>query len=87
MKQETVHIAVHRFEDTVYYRRLAAEDYRLLQALQQGVTLGDAIDIAFNGSLIPENERPAYLQSAFAYWTSMGWFCTPPSDQEGKENS
>ena len=83
MKRETVHIAVHRFEDTVYYRRLAAEDYRLLLALQQGVALGDAIDIAFDGSLIPEDERPAYLQSAFAYWTTMEWFCTPPLDKEG----
>ena len=87
MKRETVHIAVHRFEDTVYYRRLAAEDYRLLLALQQAVTLGDAIDIAFDGSLVPEHERPAYLQSAFAYWTTMGWFCTPPVDREGKGDS
>ena len=87
MKREAVHIAVHRFEDTVYYRRLAEEDYRLLLALQQGVALGDAIDIAFDGSSIPEDERPAYLQSAFAYWTSMGWFCTAPTDQEGKGTS
>jgi hypothetical protein len=85
MKRETVHIAVHRFEDTVYYRRLAGEDYRLLLALHQGVALGDAIDIAFDGSSIPERERPAYLQSAFAYWTTMGWFCTPPVEREGKE--
>jgi hypothetical protein len=83
MKRETVHIAVHRFEDTVYYRRLASEDYQLLLALRQGVALGDAIDIAFDSSLIPEDERPAYLQSAFAYWTTMGWFCTPPVDEEG----
>jgi hypothetical protein len=87
MKRESIHIAVHRFEDTVYYRRLEAEDYRLLNALQQGVPLGDAIDIAFDGSLIPEDQRPAYLQSAFAYWTSMEWFCTPPGEREGKENS
>jgi hypothetical protein len=85
MERETVHIAVHRFEDTVYYRRLAGEDYRLLLALHQGVALGDAIDIAFDGSSIPERERPAYLQSAFAYWTTMGWFCTPPVEREGKE--
>jgi hypothetical protein len=87
MKRETVYIAVHRFEDTVYYRRLAVEDYRLLLALREGVALGDAIDIAFDGSLIPEDERPAYLQSAFAYWTKMGWFCTPPVDRDGKGNS
>jgi hypothetical protein len=83
MNREIVHIAVHRFEDTVYYRRIAAEDYQLLLALRQGVALGGAIDIAFDGSLIPEDERPAYLQSAFAYWTTMEWFCTPPVDEEG----
>ena len=87
MKRDTVHIVVHRFEDTVYYRRLAAEDYRLLLALRQGVALGDAIDIAFDGSLIPEDERPAYLHSAFAYWTTMGWFCAPPVNRKAEGNS
>ena len=87
MNREQVYIAVHRFEDSVYYRRLGAEDFRLLLALQQGVELGNAIDLAFDGSSIPENERPAYLQSSFAYWTTMGWFCTPPVNREGKENS
>jgi hypothetical protein len=87
MKREPVHIAVHRFEDSVYYRRLAVEDYRLLLALQEGIALGDAIDITFDDSLILENERPAYLQSAFAYWTTMGWFCTPPVEREGQESA
>jgi hypothetical protein len=85
MKRERVYIVVHRYEDTVYYRRIAGEDYRLLSALQQGVALGEAIDLAFDGSLIPEDERPAYLQSAFAYWTTMGWFCMPPVNVERKE--
>lgn len=87
MKRETVHIAVHRFEDTVYYRRIAAEDYRLLLALQQGLVLENAIDIAFDGSPMPEDERPAYLHSAFAYWTTMGWFCMPSVGRKGEGNS
>ncbi|MES2220301.1 MAG: DNA-binding domain-containing protein [Acidobacteriota bacterium] len=87
MKRESVYIAVHRFEDTVYYRRLEAEDYRILSALRQGVALGDAIDNAFDGSSIPEDDRPEYLQSAFAYWTNMGWFCAPPVDCEAKGTS
>lgn len=85
MKRERVYIVVHRHEDTVYYRRIAVEDYRLLLALQQGIALGEAIDLAFEESLIPEDERPAYLQSAFAYWTTMGWLCAPPVDIERKE--
>lgn len=85
MKRERVYIVVHRHEDTVYYRRIAVEDYCLLSALQRGIALGEAIDLAFEGSLIPEEERPAYLQSAFAYWTTMGWFCAPPVDIERKE--
>lgn len=86
MKREPVHIVVHRFEDTVFYRRLAAEDYRLLLALQHGVALGDAIELAFDSGLIPENVRPEYLRSAFAYWTSMGWFCTPPDEKEKRDH-
>ncbi|HEX4022310.1 MAG TPA: DNA-binding domain-containing protein [Acidobacteriaceae bacterium] len=80
MPRDHVHIAVHRHEDTVYYRRLVLEDYRILLALQQGTLLGEAIDLAFEGSKMPEEDRPGHLQSAFQYWAAMGWFCTPPED-------
>jgi hypothetical protein len=68
-----IYLIIHRFEDTVYYRRAAEEDFRLLSALQAGATLEQAIDSAFEHSTIPEEQRPTHLQSAFSYWMSMGW--------------
>lgn len=79
-KAETIYIAVHRHEDTVYYRRIVREDFLLLSALREGRTLGEAIEAAFATSSILEQQQPAHLQSAFAYWTTMGWFCNPPAE-------
>jgi hypothetical protein len=72
-----IYLAVHRHEDSVYYKRLALEDYSLLRALESGSTLGEAIDAAFQQSSIAEEDRPAYVQSAFHYLMQMGWLCTP----------
>lgn len=78
LAREHVFIAVHRYDDSVYYRRMDQEDFRLLQAIQNGATLGQAIDAAFAASSIPEADRPAHLQSAFGYFASIGWFCNQP---------
>ncbi len=80
MPPEHIFIAVHRYDDSVYYRRIEREDYQLLRAIEQGSTLGEALDAAFHGSQLSEEERPAWLQSAFQYFASMGWFCNPPAE-------
>jgi hypothetical protein len=78
-RREQIYLAVHRHDDTVYYKRLAREDYQLLRAFETGATLGAAIDAAFVGSEIAETERPACLQSIFHYLMQMGWLCKPAS--------
>ncbi len=80
VNHETIYLAVHRYEDTVYYKRLRLEDFYLLQAIQEGRTLMDAIDAAFEFSVMPEAERPGYVQSAFQHWMSLGWLCEVTSD-------
>jgi hypothetical protein len=74
LKPEQIHLALHRHDNSVYYKRLHAEDFRLLQALIGGETLGNAIDMAFENSTIPEEERTPFLQAAFQTWASLGWF-------------
>jgi len=76
-RREEIYLAVHRHDDTDYYKRLAREDYLLLEALERGETLGDAIEAAFIDSGIPEPDRPAYIQSVFHYLMQMGWLCAP----------
>lgn len=72
-----IYLAVHRFEDSAYYKRLPREDYLLLRAFEQGHTLGAAIEAAFADSTLPETDRAAHLQSSFQYLMQMGWLCTP----------
>lgn len=80
LPREKVYIAVHRYEDTVYYRRLSAEAFSLLQSLQNGEALGDAIDNAFLSSTIDDVERPSYLQGIFRDSSAMGWCCIKPGN-------
>lgn len=82
LPREDVLLAVHRHEDYVYYKRLSREDFQILSALQQGRTLGEALDEGFAGSAIAEEQRPAHVQSAFAHWMELSWFCVPPEDEE-----
>ena len=76
-KREHIYLAVHRHDDTVYYKRLAREDYLLLHALQKNASLGEAMDTAFEDSSISDSDRPAFLQSAFQNWMQIGWLCPP----------
>ena len=85
MKREHLYILVHRFEDTVYYRRVESEDYRILQALQQGKTLAEALEAGLEGSTLLDREWANRIHDAFQYWAAMGWFCTPPLEIEEEE--
>lgn len=69
-----VHLAVHRLDNSVWYKPLGPEEFRLLQAIEAGQPLGAAIDAAFESSDIPEDQRTAFLQDAFASWAMLGWF-------------
>ena len=79
-RQEQIYLAVHRHEDTVYYKRLSREDFLLLRAIERGATLSDAIS-AFADNTVPESEKTVHIQSAFHYLMQMGWLCAPdPSE-------
>ncbi|HEX3986628.1 MAG TPA: putative DNA-binding domain-containing protein [Acidobacteriaceae bacterium] len=69
-----IHLGIHRHENSVWYKPLTAEEFRLLSALLHGLPLGAAIDLALRDSPLPEEERPAFLQEAFASWSALGWF-------------
>lgn len=69
-----IHLAVHRQDNSVWYKSLSVEEFQLLSALLAGEPLGRAIDRAFDSSEIPEDQRPAFLQEVFATSTMLGWF-------------
>ncbi len=74
MAPKPMHLAIHRHENTVWYKELSREEYALLAALIAGRTLGESIDLALEDSNLPEEQRPAFLQEAFATWSMLGWF-------------
>jgi hypothetical protein len=78
LKPAQIFLAVHRIDNDVYFRRLDEEEFTILTALRHGKTLGAAIDLAFHKSSLPQEERPEKVQSWFATWAALGWFCRPP---------
>lgn len=74
---ERIYLAVHRIDDSVYYKRLQLESFRMLNALSKQKPLEQAIDIAFENSSMPEQERIVAVQQWFGNWAELGWFCRP----------
>jgi hypothetical protein len=68
LKPQQIFLAVHRVEFTVYYRRLEGSEFRLLRAIEQGQSIGAALETA-------SDVEPHKVQSWFANWAQLGWLC------------
>jgi len=79
MRRSATYLAVHRFDNSVYYRRLDHEAYLLLSSLQKRSTLGEAIEAAFSKSKLTTEEQRERIQAYFAHATELGWFCQSPN--------
>jgi hypothetical protein len=77
LKPAQIFLAVHRIDYSVYYRRIEQEEFEILTALRQGKTLGAAVEVAFHKSTVAPQERPVKVQTWFATWSALGWFCRP----------
>jgi geranylgeranyl pyrophosphate synthase len=75
MRRSQIHLAVHRYDNSVYYRRIDQEAFRLLSALQNGTLLGQALEVAFTGSSLSPEDQAAKIQEYFAHASELGWFC------------
>lgn len=75
LKPSTIFLAVHRLDDSVYFRRLEREEFLILKELRGGKTLSRAVESAPRKSVIAAEERPAQIQSWFQTWSTLGWFC------------
>ncbi|SRR6266404_883673 len=73
--RENIFLAVHRLDFTVYYRRLASEEYLLLKALGEGQYIAEAILTAFKSSVVSMDEQRSLLEKWFAAWAELGWLC------------
>ena len=75
LRPAQIFLAVHRVDYSVYFRRLAPEEFAILTALQRRKTLGSAVEFAFHKSAIAAEERALTVQTWFQTWAELGWFC------------
>jgi hypothetical protein len=71
-----IFLAVHRFENLVYYRRIDREQFLLLSAIQKGSSISTAIDRAYAESKVEPGEQASSVRDYFAHASELGWFST-----------
>jgi hypothetical protein len=77
IRRSPTYIAVHRLDNSVYYRRLQREAFLLLGALRDGHSIAKSLELAFQqGDHSPE-QQAAMVQESFAHASELGWL-TPP---------
>jgi hypothetical protein len=77
VSRSNAYLAVHRFEDSVYYRRIEREEFLLLADLRDGDSIATAIERAFEGTKLAPDLQAAKIQDYFAHASQLGWFCLP----------
>jgi hypothetical protein len=71
LRPKTIFLAVHRHNNTVYYKRLQPGQFRLLSAFQAQATLAAACaQLAESGQ-----SDLGKVKSWFETWAALGWFC------------
>jgi Putative DNA-binding domain len=74
-KRQRVHLAVHRFDNMLYYKRLEPEAFAILSALRAGKTVANACAIGVRAGKRSGVNWSARIKDWFNDWSSLGWFC------------
>jgi hypothetical protein len=80
-KAKKTYMAVHRQENTVYFKRLKPEAFALLWAIKEGKPLSQAIESSVNWSGKKLERVMEQLHDWFANWSALGWFCRLPKEE------
>ncbi|HEY4359300.1 MAG TPA: DNA-binding domain-containing protein [Acidobacteriaceae bacterium] len=73
LKRGPTYLAVHRFENSVYYRRLDHEAFLMLSSIRRGDPIATVVEEAFAGSSLEPKERAEKLREYFAHASELGW--------------
>jgi hypothetical protein len=74
LRPKTVFLAVHRFNDSVFYKRLEHGQFFMLRAFQQNATIAKACEDLFLAALV-KGDLGAQVKSWFETWAALRWFC------------
>ncbi|MBZ5601515.1 MAG: DNA-binding domain-containing protein [Acidobacteriia bacterium] len=75
LKPQRIFVAVHRMDDSIYYRRLAHDEFRILEMLRERKPVGRALAKCVKESATPVAELQKNLEKWFASWAELGWLC------------
>lgn len=81
LRRQGTWVAAHRLDFSVYYKRLAREEFLTLTAIRTGLPLGGALAAGFQDSRIPDGRRARMVQRWFADWAELGWICAPELEE------
>jgi hypothetical protein len=73
-REDKVWLAIHRHNDSVYYKRLEPAAHALLTHLRAGETLTQACEAA---AAVGDATFAEKLKDWFTQWASFGWFVRP----------
>jgi hypothetical protein len=73
IRRSPTYIAVHRLDNSVYYRRLEVEAFLLLSALHDGRSISESLQLAFQRSRQSSEQQAAMVQGYFAHASELGW--------------
>ena len=74
-KQKRVYLAVHRFDNSLYYKRLEPEAFAILNALRAGASVADACAKGLGSRKRNGMNWSTRVKDWFNDWSSLGWFC------------
>jgi hypothetical protein len=75
-KPERIHLAVHRCDNQLYFKRLQADEFTLLSALRDGSTLEEACGVALESAPETAGDFAEKVRRWFETAASLGWFCS-----------
>lgn len=85
-RAESCYLAVHRYENSVYIKRMDPVSWRLLSALRDGATVAEAVGAALELA-DPEVDWIPQIRAWFENWAQLGWFCDPSHASRHKNGS
>lgn len=74
-KRARTHVAVHRLDSRIFFKRLEPASYRILTALREGATLEQALVTGIPRGKKSRVDWAAKVQGWFRNWMELGWLC------------
>ena len=74
-RRKAIHLAVHRYDNMLYYKRLDPEAFAILEALRRGTTVEKACADAVAKSTRKKMNWTVRIKEWFNDWSALGWFC------------